>query len=75
MSARASTAALGVVGALACIVVTGCGRAGGHEHVFSSRAEGVAVRYPNNWHLTTRNDNYVPSKAAAVPSRAFSRGR
>jgi hypothetical protein len=43
--------------------VTGCGRAEDHEHVFSSRAEGVAVRYPDDWRLTTRNDNYVPDPA------------
>jgi hypothetical protein len=62
MSAKTCWAELVVV-ALACIVVTGCGRAEGHEHVFSSRAEGVAVRYPDDWRLTTRNDNYVPDPA------------
>jgi len=63
MSAKTCRAEVVVFGVLFCIAATGCGQVGGHDHAFTSRDEGVAVRYPDNWRLTTRNDNYVPDPA------------
>jgi hypothetical protein len=32
-------------------------------HHFSNERDGIAVRYPDGWRLTTRNDSYVPNPA------------
>jgi hypothetical protein len=33
---------------------------------FSSQREGIAVSYPDDWRLTTRNDSYVPNPALCL---------
>lgn len=62
MDGRLAWAALGSVVALA---LTSCGRSSDATlaHSFSSRSEGIGVRYPNGWTLTTANDGYVSDPA------------
>lgn len=62
MDGRLAWAALGSVVALA---LTSCGRSSDATlaHSFSSGSEGIGVRYPNGWTLTTANDGYVSDPA------------
>jgi hypothetical protein len=60
--ARCICAALGLAAAL---VLASCGGRPGLrlQQVFSSRSDGVSVRFPDGWILTTKNHNYVPDPA------------
>jgi hypothetical protein len=52
---------------LAAQALSGCAR--GHSPTirsFTSESEGVAIRYPAGWLLTTRNDSYVPDPALCL---------
>jgi len=63
MVVRVACVALGLVAALA---LASCGRSSDSTltHAsFSSRSEGIGVRYPNGWTLTTANHGYVPDPA------------
>lgn len=65
MGRRLAWAALGWV---AVLVLTSCG-ALPHvalTHLFSSRAEGIGVRYPDGWILTTVNHGYVSDPALCL---------
>ena len=47
------------------IGLTSCGRSSDATltHAHSSRPDGIGVRYPDGWTLTTANDGYVPDPA------------
>ena len=47
------------------LALTSCGRSsdGTLTHSLSSRSEGIGVRYPDGWTLTTVNHGYVPDPA------------
>jgi len=62
MNWRVAPAVLGSVVALA---IAGCGRSAGQTlgHSFSSRSDGIALRYPAGWMLTTANHGYVSDPA------------
>jgi hypothetical protein len=52
--------------ALACsLALTSCGTSSDNTltHSFSSGSEGIGVRYPDGWTLTTVNHGYVPDPA------------
>ena len=62
MGGRAACAALGLMAAL---FPTPCGRSSDVRlaHSFSSRSEGLGVRYPEGWALMTANLGYVSDPA------------
>lgn len=47
------------------LALTSCGGSSDETpaHLFSSSAEGIGVRYPDGWTLTTANHGYVPDPA------------
>jgi hypothetical protein len=53
------------VAAAAALTLASCGGPPrvGSMHAFSSSAEGISVRYPDGWSLTTANHSYVPDPA------------
>jgi hypothetical protein len=53
------------VGVCAGTVGTGCGGSGAValDRSFARTVEGMSVKYPTSWQLTTRNDNSVPDPA------------
>lgn len=58
MRTRATVAAVAL---LVVLVLMACGGAssGGRGEFFSSRSEGLSVRYPSGWTLSTANHGYV----------------
>ena len=62
MGGRIGCAALG---ALAALALTSCGGSSHATltHSLASSSEGIGVRYPDGWTLTTANHGYVPDPA------------